>query len=76
MNAWRRFCLCEHHGGVTTHINFHDNLLNVLLSRQLPSDCNRSNPLVKRRWSAGGGAVNGAPNGSLVDRQRRHPRVV
>lgn len=30
------FFLCEHHNGLTSNINFQDNLLNVLLSRQLP----------------------------------------
>jgi pimeloyl-ACP methyl ester carboxylesterase len=30
------FFLCEHHNRLTTNINFQDNLLNVLLSRQLP----------------------------------------
>jgi pimeloyl-ACP methyl ester carboxylesterase len=30
------FFLCEHHSGLTNNINFQDNLLNVLLSRQLP----------------------------------------
>ena len=30
------FFLCEHHNLLTSNINFQDNLLNVLLSRQLP----------------------------------------
>ena len=30
------FFLCEHHNVLTSNINFQDNLLNVLLSRQLP----------------------------------------
>ncbi len=30
------FFLCEHHNALTSNINFQDNLLNVLLSRQLP----------------------------------------
>jgi pimeloyl-ACP methyl ester carboxylesterase len=30
------FFLCEHHNMLTSNINFQDNLLNVLLSRQLP----------------------------------------
>jgi len=30
------FFLCEHHNVLTSNINFQDNLLNVLLARQLP----------------------------------------
>jgi hypothetical protein len=30
------FFLCQHHNALTSNINFQDNLLNVLLSRQLP----------------------------------------
>lgn len=30
------FFLCEHHNALTSNINFQDNLLNVLLARQLP----------------------------------------
>ena len=34
------FFLCEHHNVLTSNINFQDNLLNVLLSRQLPWESN------------------------------------
>ncbi|HEU0199093.1 MAG TPA: hypothetical protein VFR86_01535 [Burkholderiaceae bacterium] len=35
------FFLCEHHNFLTSNINFQDNLLNVLLTRQLPWESNR-----------------------------------
>jgi pimeloyl-ACP methyl ester carboxylesterase len=34
------FFLCEHHNFLTSNINFQDNLLNVLLTRQLPWEAN------------------------------------
>lgn len=36
------FFLCEHHNFLTSNINFQDNLLNVLLTRQLPWERGRS----------------------------------
>ena len=36
------FFLCEHHSQLTGNINFQDNLLNVLLTRQLPWENERS----------------------------------
>jgi pimeloyl-ACP methyl ester carboxylesterase len=35
------FFLCEHHNNLTGNINFQDNLLNVLLTRQLPWESKR-----------------------------------
>jgi pimeloyl-ACP methyl ester carboxylesterase len=37
------FFLCEHHNRLTSNINFQDNLLNVLLARQLPWESERGN---------------------------------
>jgi pimeloyl-ACP methyl ester carboxylesterase len=36
------FFLCEHHNFLTSNINFQDNLLNVLLTRQLPWESGRA----------------------------------
>jgi len=38
------FFLCEHHNALTSNINFQDNLLNVLLARQLPWESSASAP--------------------------------
>jgi len=38
------FFLCERHDQLTSNINFQDNLLNVLLTRQLPWDMNAKPP--------------------------------
>jgi len=38
------FFLCEHHNFLTSNINFEDNLLNVLLTRQLPWESGRDEP--------------------------------
>ena len=38
------FFLCEHHNFLTSNINFEDNLLNVLLTRQLPWENGRDEP--------------------------------